>query len=106
MAQRARSRKPRWQPIRTNDSYLQAQYRRATKPQLGHARALGAVKHSILCSIWHMLSTGELYRDLGGDYFTPPQTPNAKPNASSPSSKRLGHAVTLAGHRKRPDATA
>ena len=54
--------------IRTNDSYLQAQYRRLT-PRIGHGRALGAVKHSILCAIWHMLSTGELYRDLGGDYF-------------------------------------
>ena len=45
--------------IRTNDSYLQAQYRRL-KPRIGHGRALGAVKHSILCAIWHMLSTGEL----------------------------------------------
>ncbi|MCA1701237.1 MAG: IS110 family transposase, partial [Actinobacteria bacterium] len=54
--------------IRTNDSYLQAQYRRL-KPRLGHGRALGAVKHSIICAYWHMLSTGELYHDLGGDYF-------------------------------------
>ncbi|MCA1698821.1 MAG: IS110 family transposase, partial [Actinobacteria bacterium] len=51
---------------RTNDSYLQAQYRRL-KPRVGHGRALGAVKHSIICACWHMLSTGELYRDLGGD---------------------------------------
>jgi len=32
--------------LRTNDSYLQALYRRK-KSQLGHRRALGAVKHSI-----------------------------------------------------------
>ena len=32
-------------------------------------KALGAVKHSIICIIWHMLATGELYTDLGGDYF-------------------------------------
>jgi transposase len=31
--------------------------------------ALGAVKHSILCACWHVLSTGELYRDLGGDCY-------------------------------------
>ena len=38
-------------------------------PRLGHSRALGAVKHSMLCACWHMLSTGEIYTDLGGDYF-------------------------------------
>ena len=34
---------------RTNGSYLQALYRRK-KSQLGHARALGAVKHSMICA--------------------------------------------------------
>jgi transposase len=53
---------------RTNGSYLQAQYRRL-RPRLGHGKALGAVKHSIIVACWHMLTTGELYRDLGGDYF-------------------------------------
>jgi transposase len=33
--------------IRTRDSHLQAQYKRL-RPRLGHGRALGAVKHSIL----------------------------------------------------------
>jgi hypothetical protein len=33
-------------------------------------RALGAVKHSILSACWHVLQTGELYREPGGDYFT------------------------------------
>jgi transposase len=46
----------------------QALYRRK-KSQLGHRKALGAVMHSIICPCWHMLSTGELYRDLGGDHF-------------------------------------
>jgi transposase len=55
--------------IRTDGSYLQALYRRK-KPQLGHGRAIGAVKHSIICACWHMLSTGELYNDLGGDYYS------------------------------------
>jgi transposase len=35
--------------IRTNDSYLQAQYQRL-RPRVGHGRALGAVKHSIICA--------------------------------------------------------
>lgn len=53
---------------RTNGSYLQALYRRK-RSQLGHRRALGAVKHSIICAVWHMLSSGELYRDLGPDHL-------------------------------------
>src|SRR5437763_765918 len=53
--------------IRTNDSYLQALYRHK-RSRIGHGRALGAVKHSILCACWHMLTTGELYADLGSDH--------------------------------------
>jgi hypothetical protein len=41
--------------IRTNDGYLQAQYQRR-RPRIGHGPALGAVKHSILCACWHVLS--------------------------------------------------
>ncbi len=58
--------------IRTKDSYLAAQYRRL-KPRRGHAQALGAVKHSIIFACWHMLTTGELYHDLGGDYLPTPR---------------------------------
>ena len=53
---------------RTKKTYLAAQYQRL-RPRRGHKRALGAVRHSMLTAIWHMLSTGELYRDPGGDYF-------------------------------------
>jgi transposase len=54
--------------IRTKDVYLAAQYARL-RPRRGHKKALGAVKHSILIACWHMLSTGELYNDLGDAYF-------------------------------------
>jgi transposase len=54
--------------IRVNDSYLAAQYQRL-RPRRGHKKALGAVKHTILTNLWHMLSTGELYTDLGNDYY-------------------------------------
>jgi transposase len=79
--------------IRTNDSYLQAQYQRL-RPRLGHGRALGAVKHSILCACWHMLSTGELYRDLGGDYFRK-RDPERQTKRLIAQLERLGHKVTL-----------
>ena len=79
--------------IRTNDSYLQAQYQRL-RPRLGHGRALGAVKHSILCACWHMLTTGELYRDLGGDYFRK-RDPERQTRRLVAQLERLGHKVTL-----------
>jgi transposase len=53
---------------RTNDSYLAAQYQ-PLRGRRGHSKAVSAVGHSILTAAWHMLQTGELYRDLGGDYF-------------------------------------
>jgi transposase len=79
--------------INTKDSYLQAQYARL-KPRLGHSRALGAVKHSILCAVWHMLTTGELYRDLGGDYFRK-RDPERQTRRLVAQLERLGHRVTL-----------
>ena len=79
--------------IRTNDSYLQAQYQRL-RPRIGHGRALGAVKHSIICAIWHMLSTGELYNDLGGDYFRK-RDPERQTKRLVAQLERLGHTVTL-----------
>jgi transposase len=78
---------------RTSDVYLGAQYQRL-RPRRGHGRALGAVKHSILCACWHMLTTGELYRDLGGDYFTRRDPERATRRLVS-QLERLGHRVTL-----------
>ena len=79
--------------IRTNDSYLQALYRRK-KPQLGHGRAIGALKHSIICACWYILSTGELYNDLGGDYFQR-RDPERQTRRLVAQLERLGHHVVL-----------
>jgi transposase len=78
---------------RTNDTYLQAQYRRL-RPRRGHSRALVAVCHSILVAAWHMLKTGELYRDLGGDYFHR-RDPNRATQRLVRQLQALGHHVTL-----------
>ncbi|QCX82851.1 Transposase IS116/IS110/IS902 family protein (plasmid) [Streptomyces sp. YIM 121038] len=51
--------------IRTKDTYLAARYRRLA----GRRRALVALEHSILVSIWHMFTHDKEYADLGGDYF-------------------------------------
>jgi transposase len=79
--------------IRTKDVYLAAQYARL-KPRRGHKKALGAVKHSILCACWHMLSTGELYNDLGGDYFRK-RDPERTTKRLVTQLEALGHTVTL-----------
>ena len=78
---------------RTNDTYLAAQYRRL-KPRRGHGRASIAVCHSILAASWHMLQTGELYRDLGGDYYQR-RDPERTTRHLIRQLEALGHTVTL-----------
>ena len=79
--------------IRTNDVYLAAQYARL-RPRRGHKKALGAVKHSILIACWHMLSTGELYHDLGGDYYRK-RDPERVTKRLIAQLQALGHNVIL-----------
>jgi len=78
---------------RTNGSYLQAQYQRL-RPRIGHGRALGAVKHSILIAYWHMFTTGEVYSDLGGDYYQR-RDPQRQIRRLINQLERLGQQVTL-----------
>jgi hypothetical protein len=83
--------------IRTKDVYLAAQYARL-RPRHGHMKALGAVKHSILIACWHMLSTGELYNDLGGGYFRKRNPERITKTTRRPTSKRsdtTSHSKTL-----------
>ncbi len=53
---------------RKKGTYLSAQYRRLAARR-GKSRAAVAVGHSILVIIYHMLSDGTTYHDLGPDYF-------------------------------------
>ena len=79
--------------VRSKDAYLAAQYTRL-KPRRGHKKALGAVKHSIICACWHMLTTGELYRELGGDYYQC-RDPARQTQRLIRQLEALGHTVTL-----------
>jgi transposase len=79
--------------IRTKSSYLQAQYQRL-RPRIGHGRAIGAVKHSILVAYWHMFTTGEAYRELGGDYYQR-RDPQRQIKRLVTQLERLGQHVTL-----------
>jgi transposase len=78
---------------RAKGTYLHAQYQRL-RPRIGHGRALGAVKHSMLIAYWHMFTTGETYRDLGGDYFQK-RDPERATRRLVAKLQQLGHDVTL-----------
>ena len=81
--------------IRVKANYPAAQYRRL-KPRRGHKRALGAVKHTLICTIWHMLSTGETYRELGADYYTRRDDPDRRARRLTRQLEELGFNVTIA----------
>jgi hypothetical protein len=78
---------------RKKDSYLAAQYQRL-RGRRGHAKALTAVGHSTLAAVWHMLRTGELYRDLGSDYFVR-QNPDRITRRLVRRLEALGHTMLL-----------
>ncbi|MFD7284008.1 IS110 family transposase, partial [Streptomyces sp. NPDC059862] len=53
---------------RSKDTCLASRYKRIAIRR-GKKRALVAVGHTILTSIWHMLTNDAEYHDLGADYF-------------------------------------
>ncbi len=57
-----------WAASRTKNTYLAAQYRRLAR-RIGKKKALIAVAHTILVIVYHVLSRGTPYQELGGDYF-------------------------------------
>ena len=57
-----------WAAVRTKGTFLKARYHRLAARR-GKKRAIVAIAHSILVSIWHMLSQGAAYKELGADYF-------------------------------------
>ena len=57
-----------WGAVRTKGCYLAAKFF-ALRARRGTQRALIAVAHKILVAAYHILRTGETYRELGGDYL-------------------------------------
>jgi transposase len=80
--------------IRVKDGHFARKYRRI-KARSGHKVAIGAVKHALLIAIYHMLTTGELYRP-------PTPNPEAERRQRERTTRRLiaqleklGNVVTL-----------
>jgi transposase len=57
-----------WAAIKVRDGYFGAQFRRIARRR-GPKRAAVAVAHSILTVIYHLLTRGAFYEDLGADFF-------------------------------------
>jgi transposase len=58
-----------WAAARTKSSYFHQRYHRL-KARRGHKRALIAIAHAMLVTIWHLLSKPQQpYADLGPDHF-------------------------------------
>jgi transposase len=54
--------------VRTKNSYFKAQYHHLAGRR-GKKRAIGAVKHGLLVTVYFMLRDNKPYKDLGVDYF-------------------------------------
>lgn len=79
---------------RTKNTYLAARYRRIVARR-GKKRALVAVEHSILISVWHMFTRDAEYTDLGSEYFIE-RTGRARQTRRLISQlNQLGYQVTL-----------
>jgi transposase len=57
-----------WASIQTKASYFHAQFHRIARRR-GREKAAVAVAHSLLVVIYHILTTGKPYVELGVDYF-------------------------------------
>ncbi len=79
---------------RSKDTYLASQYHRI-RGRRGPSKAAVAVGHSILVICWHLLSTGETYTDLGGDYFDKQRTSTAHQRRLIAQLEAIGLNVTV-----------
>lgn len=82
-----------WSAARTRDTYLAAQFWRLAR-RIGKKKAAVAVGHSILVIVWHLLTNGCTYEDLGGDYFVTRDAERTRQRAVS-QLQGLGYNVTL-----------
>jgi transposase len=87
---------------RTKGSYFGAQYRQIARRR-GPNKAAVAVAHSLIELIWHLLSTGEIFEDLGDDYFQTRRDPERQARRLLAQLEDLGFRVSVA---PTPDSAA
>jgi transposase len=79
---------------RSKNSYFSAQYTRIARRR-GPNKAAVAVAHSMLAVVWHLLTTGALYQDPGGDYFQRRHDPAAEVKRLTRRIEALGYDIVL-----------
>lgn len=79
---------------RSKNTYLGAQYARFVRRLGSKPKALVALEHSILTSVWHMLTNNTVYHDLGADHFLR-RDPERERRRAITALNKLGYTVTL-----------
>ena len=79
--------------VRTKDSALTSRYRRVMRHR-GHKKAVVALAHAMLRTIYHLLAEGTMYRDRGADYYDRGHTQRIKRRAIA-MLERQGYRVVL-----------
>lgn len=74
-------------------TYFWAKYHRITARR-GPMRALVSVEHAMVIATWHMLTSGDTYRDPGPDYCTRPAPDKTKARAIH-QLRSLGYKVSI-----------
>lgn len=86
-----------WSAGRTG-TYVGAQFRRMHRRfgKQGGGKAAIAVAHTLIVIIWHVLHDEAPYRDLGSDYFTRHDNPEARKRRLVHDLQSMGYEVTIA----------
>ena len=79
---------------RTKNTYYSAQYLRIAKRR-GANKAAVAVAHSMLETIWYLLTTGSLFQDPGSNFFQNQIDPAVQAKRLAARIKALGFDVTI-----------
>jgi transposase len=89
-----------WAATRARSTYLGAQYQRFRRRfgRGGETKAIFAVAHTMLVMAWHVLAQQEPYEELGIDYFTRREDPEAHARRLARELEKLGFDVTLQPH--------
>jgi transposase len=86
-----------WAATRTRSTYLGTQYQRFRRRfgSRGEAKAVFAVAHTMLVIAWHVLAENNPYAELGADFFTRREDPEAHARRLARQIEKLGFQVTI-----------
>jgi transposase len=79
--------------VKRKKTYLWTKHQRITARR-GPMRPLVSVEHAMIIAAWHMLTSGEVYREPGLDYYTRRVPAKTKARAIR-QLESLGYKVTL-----------